>query len=68
MLAAETGDIAIAQLLAGAGANVDLALEEGETALMLACWRGHAPFIQMILAAGADCEAATSKVGLTPLM
>ncbi len=36
------------------------ALQDGWTPLRLAAWRGHTAIAQLLLAAGADCNAVTS--------
>jgi len=66
--AALNGDVELAQLLLYAGANVRAATRlGGNTPLMLAAQRGHAPVIDLLLKAGADPKVK-GVAGITPLM
>jgi len=50
-------------LLISPGVQVDLASPQGETALMLACIKGHLPLVQELLRRG----SAVNRAGWTPL-
>ena len=52
-----------AALLLGAGADVDAANEDGDTALMFASLRGCAALIELLLDAGADVNARNKARG-----
>ena len=53
-VAAENGQLEVVRLLLEAGADKDLAAEDGNTALQEASWRGHLAVVRELLAAGAD--------------
>ena len=57
----------IASRLLECGAAVDDADEINETALFLACARGHHRLVQLLIQAGACVDAAESTMGLTCL-
>jgi ankyrin repeat protein len=66
--AASRDDTEMAQLLLQSGANVKATTRLGNyTPLWLAAETGNARLVDMLLAAGADADAATT-VGVTPLM
>jgi uncharacterized protein len=66
--AAERGDIDIATILIGAGANVDATTRlGGYRPLLLAAKNGHAPVVELLLEARADPNTPTTT-GTTPLM
>jgi uncharacterized protein len=66
--AAERGDIDIATILIGAGANVDATTRlGGYRPLLLAAKNGHAPLVELLLEARADPNTPTTT-GTTPLM
>jgi len=72
MVAARSGQRAIAAALLAAGAAVDIADERGYTALFHACYdpeedRGHPELVELLLEAGADKEAQIG-FGVRPLM
>jgi ankyrin repeat protein len=64
--AAETGDIPRLQMLLGRQPAIDARDENGRTALMLAVLRGESRAVDMLLASGADPNAADGG-GTTPL-
>ncbi len=64
-LQAQDADAMVA--LVTRGADVNLALEDGKTALMLAAKSGRAELVRALLAAGADVNAVTRNEG-TALM
>ena len=66
--AARHGEVATAQMLLHAGANVRATTRlGGYTPLLLASQTGRAPVIELLLATGADANSATST-GATALM
>ncbi|MDR3701035.1 MAG: ankyrin repeat domain-containing protein [Candidatus Sulfopaludibacter sp.] len=66
--AAYRDDLEMAQLLLGAGADVNAATREGAiTPLFMACTNGSAPMIAALLKAGANLNSTKSN-GTTPLM
>ena len=66
--AAERGDLAMAEMLIYAGANVEAVTRIGSyTALHLASKAGNAPVIEKLLKAGSDANAPTTTGGVTPL-
>jgi ankyrin repeat protein len=64
--AAQQGDVAAVAALLLAGARVDAANKQGETALHKAAREGHAPVVTALLQAGARVDAA-DKDGVTAL-
>jgi Ankyrin repeats (many copies) len=58
--------VVLAQLLLGAGANVNATDGDGETALHKAAYYGNSDVIEILLAHGASINA-TNKMGGTPL-
>ena len=54
MLASGMGHVEIVRVLLAAGAGVDTATNDGETALMFASGSGHVEVVRALLAAGAD--------------
>jgi hypothetical protein len=64
--AAEAGDIPRLQKLLGRQLPIDARDENGRTALMLAVLRGESRAVDMLLASGADPNAADGR-GTTPL-
>lgn len=56
MAAAEVGDIAAAQRLVAAGANVDARIRGDGTALIVAARHGQLPMVEQLLQLGADVE------------
>jgi ankyrin repeat protein len=66
--AASQDDVAMAQLLLQAGANIRAKTRLGGfTALWMASQNGNARMIELLLTAGADANVATT-LGMTPLM
>lgn len=66
--AAMTGNVEIARVLLGAGANTRAATRINRyTPLMLAARQGHGDVVEALLAGGANPETATDN-GTTPLM
>jgi ankyrin repeat protein len=66
--AARWDDVAMADALLGAGANVKVANRFGATPLSLACSNGGAAMIEKLLKAGEDPNAVVSEAGDTALM
>lgn len=66
--AASKGNIQLAQLLLGRGAEVDGRNRWGCTPLFLACAEGHVEIARALLAAGADPRVHTEAEGVSPLM
>jgi hypothetical protein len=64
--AAETGDVRQLRALLGAQVRIDAPDARGRTALMLAALRGQAESVDLLLAQGADPNAADAN-GTTPL-
>ena len=63
----QAGEVELADLLLQLGAAIDATTRlGGETALVLACWQGHVPVVQLLLAAGADPSRQTAN-GVTAL-
>ena len=60
LFAARAGDVAVAELLRGAGANVADTAADGASALLVACVRGHLDLARFLLEHGADPNAAES--------
>ncbi|HEX2139177.1 MAG TPA: ankyrin repeat domain-containing protein, partial [Woeseiaceae bacterium] len=66
--AAENGDLALAEVLIHAGANVGAGTRiGGYTPLHLASRNGHVEIVKALLAANADATVATSNSGVLPL-
>lgn len=61
--AAREGYIDIIELLLNAGADVNLSVEEGNTALMGAVAYGHLEVVKRLVEAGADVDAVTRSGG-----
>lgn len=67
--AAFRGNVRIAEMLLKEDkANINHTKTSGETALGLAIKFSHKEFVQVLLNAGADCNAVTGDEGTTPLM
>jgi ankyrin repeat protein len=66
-LAVQRGITGAVPLLLARGAQVDARNEQGLTALMMACWWGHAEIARALIAAGAELEAVNVR-GHSPLM
>lgn len=67
-LAAEEGDVELAQLMIRAGAELSSGTRIGAyTPLHLASRNGNAGVVKALLAAGADVNAATSNSGVLPV-
>lgn len=67
MLAAIQGNVAIAEKLIEAGADVN-AREEGITPIFWAAFKGHAEIIKLLFKKGALVNGAIDKGKITPLM
>ena len=65
--AALEGNVGSIRALLEQGVDVEEALEDGQTPLMLAALRGHHKAVKTLVAAGANIDATTSK-GWTTLM
>lgn len=61
--AARSCDLDAAGRLLGAGVEVDARGPQGRTPLMEACWYGHLPMCELLLAAGANACARASEGG-----
>ena len=66
LYAAAYGRVREAQLLIDAGADLDAANAMGHTPLIAATMHGHEDAVRTLLAAGADCNIATTPQGGTP--
>ena len=67
-LAAQEGRLEIAEILLGAGANVEAKTRIGDyTPLHLASGGAHASVVNALIEAGADPGAVTTRTGVTPL-
>ena len=58
MFAAGEGHAGCVRALLSAGAKLDSANNEGDTALLLSCHAGHAPCVRLLLDARARVDAA----------
>ena len=65
--AARKGDDAVVRALLDAGADKDLANNDGATPLFIAAHDGHDAIVRTLLGAGADKDRASND-GYTPLM
>lgn len=65
--AARTGDLDQVVELIGAGADVNLAQNDGTSALLWAAYQSDADMVSRLIAAGADVNAA-NNFGMTPLL
>eukprot|EP00966_Prymnesium_polylepis_P173176 4005507-Prymnesium_polylepis.1 len=66
---ADAGRVDLAKLLIAGSADVDKAAGAGGRPLMVACYRGHAPMVRLLLDHGAVAEAEASRPGSsTPLI
>ena len=65
--AAARGDVQAVRTLLGGGADPDVALGDGLTALHIAAEAGNAEMAKLLLGAGADFEAETRIGSYTPL-
>ena len=61
--AADGGHLPVVEALLAAGADVQAANNDGDTALMYAAEGGHLPVVAALLAAGADVQAASNDGG-----
>jgi ankyrin repeat protein len=68
IMASETGNAPLIDLLLKAGADAKMATTNGTTPLMLAAVAGRADAIKLLLAAGADPNATEGSRGETALM
>ncbi|HEY6507681.1 MAG TPA: ankyrin repeat domain-containing protein [Vicinamibacterales bacterium] len=66
MLAARQGDLGVARILTGAGANVNAAAGDGKTALALAIFNGHYELASYLVDRKADVNKADAQ-RFTPL-
>ena len=58
MLASSEGHLGVVRTLLGAGADVNYALQGGQTALMVAAYRGRAGVVRLLLERGADATCS----------
>jgi len=65
--AANGGALDLYKSLVGAKAKVDMTCREGNTALMMACRRGHARMVEYMIAKKANLDAQ-NKLGWTPII
>lgn len=65
--AAVNGDAKLVELLLAHGADIERRTLSGFTALHEAVWQGHLAVAQILVANGADMNAASTNEGLTPL-
>jgi ankyrin repeat protein len=68
IMASETGNAQMIEMLLKAGADGKVATSNGTTPLMLAAVAGRADAIKLLLAAGADANATENARGETALM
>ena len=55
-------------MVSAPGINVNKVIGGGQTALYVACYRGHTEAVrQLVMAPGIDCNRAESGIGETPL-
>src|SRR5436190_13873783 len=66
--AAESGNLDRLRSLLEGGINPNAEDEEGESALRLACWRGHTEIVELLIAQGANVNFATDSEFYTALM
>lgn len=67
-LAADIGNVEIAQILLEHGAAVNqLSLDFGDSPLFMASSKGHKNVAELLLQHGADVNLATNDKGFTPL-
>jgi len=55
-IAAEQGQVEVARVLLGRGADVEAAERNGYTPLTRAIWRGHEEIVALLQQAGARCQ------------
>src|SRR5690606_28944455 len=67
LYAAENGNLKSLELLIKRGANLNITLNGGESAVLQACFRKHAAAAQMLINAGAEIGIPT-EIGLTELI
>lgn len=67
MIAAWEGNLALMDLFAARGADLNAKNALGETALMHAAWKGHKEAVRWLLERGARAEPAPGAQGWTPL-
>jgi len=65
-IAAAKGHTAVARVLLEAGADANVAADDGETPLQVAAQCGHLAVVKVLLEAGADAIMAADN-GVTPL-
>ena len=65
MLASSEGHLEVVRTLLGAGADVNYALQGGQTALMVAAYRGRAGVVRLLLER--DADATRSACGMTAI-
>ena len=68
LLAADTGNLSIVEVLLNRGADIDATDEQGRTALFLATERGHEDIVSLLLEKGCDTEVTDDLLGQTPLL
>jgi uncharacterized protein len=59
--AASSGDVATVRLLLDAGAEIDAVADDGSTALILACAKGHASVAEILLERGSNASMLDSS-------
>jgi ankyrin repeat protein len=65
LIASQQGHVNVARLLIEAGADIDMAEDNGVTPLCIASHRGRVEIVRVLLDGGADAILATNK-GITP--